>query len=153
MYALSVLSRRGRGHVVALSLVAVVCHGVAEVARRERRAAALAGWRGRVALEFADYLDTRRVCEPEPEPEPYHEPKIWRDSKGKIVTICRELRTGRNGGGCGKLRGADGSGDLDAPDFVHVGACAQGADGLPGEINAFAMFVMRGAAFYEGRAL
>ena len=147
MYALSVLSRRGRGHVVALSLVAVVCHGVAEVARRERRAAALAGWRGRVALEFADYLDSHRACAPEPEP------KIWRDSKGKIVTICRELRTGRNGGGCGKLRGADGSGDLDAPDFVHVGACAQGADGLPGEINAFAMFVMRGAAFYEGRAL
>lgn len=147
MYALSVLSRRGRGHVVALSLVAVVCHGVAEVARRERRAAALAGWRGRVALELADYFDLRRACAHEPEP------KIWRDSEGKIVTICRELRTGRNSGDYSKLRGADGSGDLDAPDFVHVGACAQGADGLPGEINAFAQFVMRGAAFCMGRSL
>lgn len=58
MYALAVLSRRGRGHVVALGLLAVVCRDVAEVKRREVRAAALAGWRGRVALEFADYLAT-----------------------------------------------------------------------------------------------
>ena len=109
MYALSVLSRRRRGHVVALSLVAVVCHGVAEVARRERRAAALAGWRGRVALEFADYLDTHRVCEPEPEPEP-----VFSESRG-LYQLGADVGAMT---GAGQWRGA-----LDAPEFMAAGSC------------------------------
>lgn len=134
MFVISVSSRRGRGHVVACDLLRVVCRCVARVARDRKRAAALVGWRGRVASSFDGYLTTEKA------------PKVWRDRRsGRVVVLSDrwsgsdwvDLRDGFEDAKTGAF--------IDATAWLGAGSCEPCVGG--GEVCASVVYVARAGLY------
>lgn len=102
-YALAVLSRRCRGHVVPVDLLRVV----ASVANR-------AGVRRRVSAAFAGYLVT--------DAGPGVVPMFSARRAAHGVRIDESALTG-----CWEMLRSAGGGPLDAPEFIAAGGCMNGA--------------------------
>jgi len=131
MFVISMYSRRARGHVVALGLLAVVANGVGRLARMRLQEAGLDPFSvgGRLAEDFGGYLVT----------EPEH--KVWRGAGGRVVLLGAARFTGMNRIEEMDCRGWE-VGALDAPEFLPAGGCEQYSLG-GGEVCANGGAVLR----------